>query len=351
MRFLLGLVLVAALVFGGMKLSEWFSGAPAPVVVDIPSFDLPPQFAREFSNSLVFVEGKTGAGSGFICAFGNAKFVVTNQHVVAGNPGVKFTLLDQSPISTGQAAAAVGHDIMTFALLSDAKAMEIMTGVETNAAIGDEVAVLGNSNGDRVIKPITGKLVGIGPDRVEVSAAFVPGNSGSPIVHVKSRKVLGIATYVTTRQVDSITGKPKEQPEIKRFGYRLDSVKQWQPIAWPAFVADNALLEKIKARSDDFLKLAGSANPSSMNYEDTAIRHALERFADALHGRGFIKTDRRTAVTDLIGGLRNACETDIVQAQAQMKYDFFRRELEKQRQFRLELYRGFDGLLKRIPIR
>ena len=336
MKFLIRLAAIAALVFGAIKFREWYSG------------DLSPRLTQELSNSLVFVEGRTGAGSGFICAIGRSKFVVTNQHVIAGNPGVRFTLLDQSPIRTGQAAAAVGHDIMSFALLSDAKAMEIMTDVEKNAAIGDDVQVLGNGESARVIKPFAGKLVGIGPDRVEVSAEFVPGNSGSPIVHVKSGKVLGIATYATIRKVDSLTGRPMDKPEVQRFGYRLDTVKQWQPVVWPAYSGEFAILEKIEARSNDFIKLAISARLSAFDYGDPAIRGPLERFANAVKGQGLVKTDRLSAAKDLMGSLRNACDSDVAQAQAQVKYDYFRHELEKHQSLRGQLYKGFDELLKRM---
>lgn len=337
MKLLIRLACLAAVIFGAIKFREWYSG------------DTAPQLTREFSNSLVFVEGKASRGSGFICAFGGAKFVITNQHVIAGNPGAKFTLLDQSPIRTGQAAAAVGHDIMSFALLSDAKAMEILTDVEKNAAIGDEVAVLGNVEGARVIKPLAGKLLGIGPDRVEVSAEFVHGNSGSPIIHVKSGKVLGIATYATIRKVDNITGRPKDEPEVKRFGYRLDTVKQWQPVVWPAYSGEFSVLEKVEARTNDFLKLLRSGRLTAMDYGDTAIRNPLEKFANAAQGHGLVKTDPLTAAKDLTASLRNACDTDITQAQAQVKYDYFRHQLEEQQRLRQQLHKGFDELLKRMP--
>ena len=346
MKNLIVLALLAAAIFGGIKFSEWYSGNTASESAS--PVEIPAQFTREFSNSLAFVEGNKGQGSGFICTFGNKKFVVTNQHVIAGNPGARFTLLDQSPVRTGQAAAAVGHDIMSFALLSEANAMEIMTNVEANAAIGDDVAVLGNADGDRVIKPIGGKLVGIGPDRVEVTAPFVHGNSGSPIIHVKSRQVLGIATFAITRKFDSITRKPKAEPETKYFGYRLDTVRQWQPITWPAYVADHALLEKIEARTNDFLKLGLSLNFTPSNYGDPAIRNTLERYASAKSGHGLIKSSPLSAATDAITGLRHACETDILAAQAQVSYDYFRRQLEEQRKLRLELYKGFSEGLKRL---
>lgn len=339
MKILLRTVLAIALVAGVVKWRAWRVWWETRNT---------PQLTREHSNSLVFVEGKAGAGTGFVCDIGGKKFVVTNQHVVAGNAEAKFTLLDQSPIRTGQAAAAVGHDIMTFALLSDTKAMEMMTDVEKNAAIGDDVAVLGNSNGDRVIAPIAGKLLGIGPDRVEVSAEFVTGNSGSPIIHLKSGKVIAIATYATVRRIDSITGRPKEPPEVKRFGFRLDSVKQWQPVAWPAYTAEFRTLEKIEARTLELLKLLRTRNLSATSYTDPAIRSSLERYANAGKGLGLIKTDPLTAARDLANSLRNACDSDITQASPQVKYDHFRHILGEHQKLRAEFYKAFDEMMKKL---
>ena len=307
------------------------------------------QLSQESMKSLVFVEGEHGKGSGFVCDIQGKKFVLTNQHVIAGNPGAKFTLIDQSPIRTGQAAAAVGHDIMSFALLSDAKALEMMTEVEKNAAIGDEVAVLGNSDGDRVIKPLMGKLVGIGPDRVEVTAEFVHGNSGSPIVHVKSGKVIGVATFATIRKLDSITGAPRDRPEVKRFGFRLDSVRQWQPVNWPAYNAEFLTLEKIGARTNELIKLLMARQFTPSEYSDPAIRGPLERFANAAKGSGLIKADKLSAAKDLAISLRNACDADIAQAQAQVRYDHFRQQLGEQQKLRAEFYKVFAEVRKRLP--
>jgi hypothetical protein len=307
-----------------------------------------PQLTRRFSNSLVFVEGKAGAGSGFVCDIGGKKFAVTNQHVVAGNSGAKFTLLDRSPIEVGQAAAAVGHDIMTFALLSDTKAMEMMTEVEKNATVGDDVSVLGNSNGDRVIAPVAGKLLGIGPDRVEVSAEFVTGNSGSPIVHIKSGKVIAIAAYATVQRFDSVTGRPKDPPEVKRFGFRLDSVKQWQPVAWPEYSAEFQGLEKIDARTDELLKLLRTRLFDAASYTDPAIRGPLERYAIAGKNTGLIKTDPLSAARDLANSLHNACDTDIAQALVAIRYDHFRHRLGEQQKLRAESYKALEQWMKTL---
>jgi hypothetical protein len=306
------------------------------------------ELVKTYSGSLVFVEDKGGAGSGFVCAFGGRKFVFTNQHVLAGHSGALLTLLDQSQLKTGQAAAAVGHDIMSLQLLSDTKAMDMMLEVEKNAAIGDEVVVLGNPEGARVIKPLTGRLVGIGPNLIEVTAEFVPGNSGSPILHLKSGKVIGIATYLTMRDMEGLSGRAA--PKVRRFGYRLDSVKQWQPVAWPAYNEEFATMERIKARTHDLAGLlremsrTGAVNAA--RFQNPAIRRPLEKFDEAAAGKSIVPIDRARAVKDLMSALRTATESDVQQANARLRYDFFCKELTEEQQVRGQFYKIFDELMK-----
>ena len=116
------------------------------------------------------------------------------------------------------------------------------------------MGVLGNAEGAGVVKTILGKIVGIGPDLVEVDAPFVPGNSGSPIVDLKSGKVIGIATYHLVRTIDPSTKQPLAVPEVRRFGYRLDSVKTWQPVNWAAFAAQAEEMERIDKLTLDLRK-------------------------------------------------------------------------------------------------
>ncbi len=303
---------------------------------------------KEYSGSLVFVEDKGGSGSGFVCTFAGRKFVFTNQHVVAGHSGAKLTLLDQSQLKVGQAAAAVGHDIMSLALLSDSKAMDMMTEIEKNASIGDEVVVLGNPEGARVIKPLTGKLVGIGPNLIEVTAEFVPGNSGSPIFHLKSGKVIGIATYLTMRDMDGLSGRAV--PKVRRFGYRLDSVKQWQPVAWPAYNEEHATIERIKERTHDLAALlremSRSGGVNASHHQNPAIRRPLDKFSEATSGKGLLATDRARALKDLMDAMRQASQNDVQLANARLRYDFFRKELGEEQQVRGQFYKIFDELMR-----
>ncbi len=309
------------------------------------------ELVKNYSGSLVFVEDKGGAGSGFACMFGTQKFIFTNQHVVAGHPGVKLTLLDQSPIQVGQAAAAVGHDIMSLALISNTKTMDMMLEVEKNAAIGDDVVVLGNPDGARVIKPLVGKLVGIGPNLIEVTAEFVPGSSGSPIVHLKSGKVLGVATYLTMRDADGLSGRGT--PKVRRFGYRLDSAKQWQPIVWAAYNEEFATIGRIKETTHDLgaliREMARTGGVDASRQKNPAIRKPLDKFDEALSGKGLQKTDRPRAVKDFMTAMRAVTQGDITQANAKLRYDFFRKELTEEQQVRAQFYKIFDEMLKVPP--
>lgn len=103
---------------------------------------------------------------------------------------------------------------------------------------------------------IKGKVTGIGPDLVEVDAAFVPGNSGSPIIHVKTGKIIGIATFATIKKMDGFGKDSKFNNVERRFGYRLDNVSTWRETTWPAFSREASLVSLQIKRTSDIWDLA-----------------------------------------------------------------------------------------------
>jgi hypothetical protein len=210
--------------------------------------------------SLVLVEGKKGVGSGFLATLEGQTYVFTNTHVLAGNPGFKITTLNNATLEVASPALAVGRDLARFEIAAPGQSFEIMSDLEQNVKIGDLVVVPGNAEGAGVVKADVGKVIAIGPDRIEVDAPFVKGCSGSPIIHVASGKAIGIATYLTERSTRS-EGRNDESTRVvtRRFGYRLDAVSQWEPVNWPRFFAQAAQLQGIETVSADFSKFASSA--------------------------------------------------------------------------------------------
>ena len=126
--------------------------------------------------------------------------------------------LDGTRLRLGARDEAVGRDMVRFALDESVPAFDLAAGVPD---IGDPVVVLGNSDGRGVVTEIRGKVIGVGPREIEVDAAFVIGNSGSPVLDRHGR-VIGIATYLRDCRNDEDWSKVNTRFNgIRRFALRL----------------------------------------------------------------------------------------------------------------------------------
>lgn len=300
--------------------------------------------------NLVFVQGR-GAGSGFIARLGGVNYLFTNAHVAAGVKGAGFRTLDGTQVPVGAASIAVGHDIFRLLVAPGSQPMEIMDRVEENASIDDDIVVLGNAEGAGVINTIKGKIVGLGPNLVEVDAPFVPGNSGSPIIHLKSGKVIGVATYLTVKKYDPATRQEMREPRVRRFGYRLDSVKTWQPVVPAVFFAQAAELERIEQLTGDldaFLEdIARNRQVTPGRHTNPAIKTQIEWWM-ASNKRRLSPRDAAAADQSFIAGLKNASTSDLVAARSRLTYDYFLRALAEQQQERQQITEVFDQILKEM---
>ena len=330
-----------------------YKQSPAPATVaaqpstgDSASRDL----VKTYRNSLVFVSGADGAGSGFVATLGGANFLFTNGHVAAGIKGAGFKSLDGTKVTGGAPTIAVGHDIFRMQLGPGGTPFEVMLGVDEKVTIDDEIVVLGNSEGAGVINTIKGKVVGVGPQLVEVDAPFQPGNSGSPIIHLKTGKVIGVATYLTIKKYDAATKEVLKAPVIRRFGYRLDSVKTWQPVNWPVFYAQAAEVQAIETLTgdlDNFLvdlsKNHGKVTAGA--HSNPAIKMRIDQWL-ADKKKRLNPKDAATVDQNFISFLKVACRADTAAAQQHLTYDYFQRQLGEQQQQRGEIADIFDKIIK-----
>jgi len=310
------------------------------------------QLIQTYHDSLVFVTGAAGSGSGFVATIGSANYLVTNVHVAAGIRDAAFKTLDGTVVQGGVPSMAVGEDIFCMAMPPGGKPFQIMQGVDANAAIGDYVVVLGNAEGAGVVNTLIGKIVGIGPNLVEIDAPFVPGNSGSPIIHLKTGKVIGVATYTVTNQYDLTTDQKLKKPVVRRFGYRLDSVKGWQAVQWPAFNVQAVQMENVEALTDDLYDFfrdldenKGAVTPE--RHQNPVIKTRIEDWL-AAKSHNPSAQDSEEADTNLISFLKVACQSDIATAQRQVTYDYFRRELGDQKQTRDQMGAAFQQIIQNL---
>jgi hypothetical protein len=315
-----------------------------------PEGDESAKFLRDHRSDIVLIKGKAGSGSGFIAEMKGHKFLVSNAHVLASIRAPSFTLLDRTPLKLrpGAASVAVGHDLVVFEVLEGGTGMSILGSVDKDTAVGDAIAVLGNPGSGDVVTVLKGELLGIGPTRIEISAQIERGNSGSPIIQLASGKVIGVATFAVADEL--LSGKKK----VRRFGYRLDSVKQWQAIDWVRFYNEADTLGKIQTTTAELKRAFIEINTPKPDYsvkrrkyvyDSPAIRSALDNFYATMSSARY-RADADRAVSTLLSALRAASQSNVATAKSSFTYDFFRRQVTEQESDRAEVMKLFVKLLE-----
>lgn len=296
-----------------------------------PSFA---DFIRANSDKIFFVEGSAGKGSAFTCKLHGKPFLLTNQHVVAGNPNVKFAGLTRGELNVGDAIAASGHDVMAYSVAAETPAFELIEDLTRDVTVGDVVAVLGDAEGAGVVRPIGGRVAGIGPNLIEVSAEFLPGNSGSPIIHLKTGRVIGIATYASAKPV-ALDNLGNVDIQVRRFGYRLDSIKKWQQVQWPAYQSEVAAVIEATGLSQVFLDLGKNVITGTfrLSTPDPRLRTAYSIFP--LSSASTVSPQQQASIRDeFIKRLRRISAQDIAERRARIRYDYLRDSLAEEEALR-----------------
>lgn len=193
--------------------------------------------------SLAIIKTAHGSGSGFVAQIGNKKYLITNEHVLRGGKPISATLLDGKKMKFSR--LEIGDNIDLARLLLNDQDVQSLKLASSKPTIDDAVHVFGNSLGSGVSTKITGKILGIGPDRIEVDAKFVRGNSGSPIL-INDGSVLAVATYlVKCKNPDNWIKSGTRFTETRRFGIKLNNVN-WTPLSMNDYFARADALADLK---------------------------------------------------------------------------------------------------------
>jgi hypothetical protein len=160
---------------------------------------------------------------------------------------------------------------------------------------GDEVVTPGNSEGGEVMLNTGGKVLGIGPDRIEFDNPIYHGNSGGPVFHVKSGKVIAIVTEAmkvdTSDAVDKASFANRNSAighSMRYFGFRIDNVPSWEPYDWGRFQNETAFLDQFDLRSrclDSYLNAPNDNKPEDTLWQkDDKIVKANSGYFDQANG-------------------------------------------------------------------
>ena len=204
-----------------------------------------------YRDSIVIVEGSKGVGSGFVAKIKDKKYIFTNAHVVIGNAKLRFRNLNGDKLATKSYYLNSERDVFIAVLdteKTDMKAFKMYDDV-SHLKIGTKIFVTGNSAGGGTATKLPGKVKSVGPDRIEIDAKFVTGNSGSPILTADGQ-VVGIATYITRGQTTWHNKDSEFGGKLRRFGFRLDNIKHnsksWQKLSMKRYKRDLVMYNRIK---------------------------------------------------------------------------------------------------------
>ncbi len=192
-----------------------------------------PYTFNEVSSCLVIIECDTFigkmSGSGFIAKADGKTYVYTNQHVIMGSDRFTLKTVTGETITPRGIELSLDRDIARI-LIDD---REEVLPISASPALDIPLAVFGNSEGGGVATELYGMVTGVSSDLVEVSAEFVSGNSGSPVLNL-DREVIGIASFVrfsAPSEEDEENEEKRFESKTRRFCYRLTGVT-FAPVNW-----------------------------------------------------------------------------------------------------------------------
>jgi hypothetical protein len=298
---------------------------------------------------LLIADGEKGKGSGFLFNFRGTTLIATNAHVISGNGNVRFQNLNSQDVTpTSTFNYAYGADLAVAGQNTVSHGLELAD-VDKEVRIGDDVVVLGNSLGSDVATEIPGKVTGIGPSLVEVDAKFVEGNSGSPIIQVKTGKVIGIATFVLLPRVTVASRDSQFSTEMRRFGYRLDTVRVWQHPTPQQFDAAAQLCEAVHRKTLNLITLAqdiagGHIALAKYDAPDNPLRQIVTDYVMAANGADRTSLIPGDAREQLIHAVIFEMDSDTRNLQAGNFTWFHWHELQQEFEVRTILKRAFQQL-------
>lgn len=184
-----------------------------------------------FGNNFLLVRSPDGRGSAFLTRLWNQPVIVTNAHVYLEMKNPEIVDVNGKVFQIKEVLGSKSRDLVILSYENADPKAEILEAADDVAAIplSTPVTAYGNSLGDDVIVTQSGKLLGIGPDKIETDAPFVGGNSGGPVLTAKGEKVVGVATYLRHIRPNPTTAGSKYESSqltkvVRRFATRIDNL-------------------------------------------------------------------------------------------------------------------------------
>ncbi len=189
----------------------------------------------DLSGSLatVFCENDTGChtSNGYIARMDGETYLFTRQSILFGAKTISFETLSGTTLRPLGVELSASRDMARLLLDGEAAGFEVSNEVSMNSPI----CIPETDTKSGAMNRLTGKIIGVGPETLEVSVLFDLQNSGSPVLNPEL-EVLGMASYVMEVCEDGITKGTQFGYKPRHLCYRMANVR-WKPVDWRAYNA------------------------------------------------------------------------------------------------------------------
>jgi hypothetical protein len=332
--------------------------APAPAPTPAPSGNLPQDQAR----AVVLIKGDNAEGTGFLVKTPSGPAIITNIHVLADNPNLKVTTNTGAFVTVLSQKCASDRDLAMLAIKDDGYSyLQMAPDISKLVQPGDDVITPGNSEGGEVMLNTGGKVLGIGPERIEINNPIYHGNSGGPVYHPKSGMVLGVVTEAEEVDLSDSLDKTSFASrnsaiagKMRYFALRLDTVTTWIDVNPRVFHAETAFLDQFHKQSerlDAYLNRSDNAganggdDKSKIYLEDEKIMRADNNYESNTGGDSGDTAQHIEALRGLLFDLQSVADTryDTIQ-NLESFYPFDRERAREELAYRKALKSELDSI-------
>lgn len=322
-----------------LKASQLNSDTSIPAEAGIPVAEV--SNSEMLTGSLVVITGDNGSGSGFLAQIKGRVFMVTNVHVLGAARGANITTIDGVDLVLGQGAyLSKERDVAIVPVDWDGPVLKLSPSLRFDEVeIGQSIIVMGNSGGANVATRLKGVIRGIGPDELEVSAKFVPGNSGSPIVHSKLGTVIAVASHLKDFSSDSKWTENTEFDKIRRFGYRLDGEIAWEQVSLSELYRQGEAYQSFEDRTAAMWNISYTLTYDSKlltSYRDhDSIGHLYSDISSDFNwNRGTASAHNTQMLRRFINGMRSELQSDLSAADKLISLSYYQKQYDSIKGYR-----------------
>jgi S1-C subfamily serine protease len=305
------------------------------------------------AEAIAVIEGDRGTGTGFFCRDGDTTYLYSAAHVLSGNSRLKVKLRDGTVVRKfGSLEAAEGADLIRLPVNESVPKVLEIAAASGVAKVGTPVLASGNAGGGGTVGFEQGKVMGVGPESIEIDAQVIQGNSGGPIIHGDTHQVLGVVTHLTAERKD-LWAKGTRFADVRRFGCRLDRTWQWKQVPVDAFLKEGKAVLAVQEQSELMLAAMQPGKWKDAVFqrqrENPLARDiaALQLWIDQNAQRAS-EMDRKKRLRSIFDGARHRSSAQMAEFKCD-GYTWFHRETGQQEiKTREEIEKAYDDALKEM---